>query len=376
MKNVKKRNHRKQKGQKLRNPEQEAVQNTAEKISRKTSEDRYSMSFLRNPEIGHNLMIWILLAAAFCAFSACLDIRFGLAAAVFSVGMIAVFLRMTCRRYELLADMSLEIDRILHGSSHFDLSCFSEGELAILSSEVYKMTVRLREQADTLKRDKVYLADSLADISHQIRTPLTSMNLIANFLSEEDLNRERRLQLARDLCRQLARIDWLITALLKISKLDAGAVQMAKAPVSVLELVNKSAEMVAIPMELRNQKLMIQGEEGVFPGDLSWCVEAVGNILKNCMEHTPSGGTVSVTMQDNSLFTEIVIRDNGKGFDREDIPHLFERFYRGKNAGENSFGIGLALSRMIIQKQNGTIRAGNAEDGGAEFVIRFYKTTI
>ena len=310
-------------------------------------------------------------------YSAWLDIRFCIAAVVFGVSLLMIYLIATWKRYQLLADLSLEIDRILHNSSHFDLSRFSEGELSILSSEVYKMTVRLREQADALKKDKTYLADSLADISHQIRTPLTSIHLIANFLAEDELDKGRRLNLTRDLLRQLSRVDWLITALLKISRLDAGSVQMAKERVSLFELVRKSAEMVSISMELRNQKLSVCGDEdGFFSGDMAWSVEAVGNILKNCMEHTPEGGTIAIDMMDNSLFAEIVIRDNGEGFEKEDIPHLFERFYRGKNANESSFGIGLALSRMIIQNQNGTILAGNAVGGGAEFTIRFYKTTI
>ena len=361
-------------------------------MKRKNRRDQnggYGMKFLRNPEIRRSLFIWTAMTAAFSVYAAWLDIRFGLAAAVFGFCLMGTAVWSTYKRYRLMTDMSLEIDRILHDSSHFDLSLFSEGELSILSSEVYKMTVRLREQADALQKDKIYLADSLADISHQIRTPLTSMNLIANFLSEEELSDERRMQLTRDLLRQLSRVDWLITTLLKISKLDAGSVQMVREPITALDLVNKAADLVTIPMELRNQKLVIRSEkEGHFSGDMPWCVEAVGNILKNCMEHTPAGGTVTVVIQDNSLFTEITIRDNGTGFDEKDIPHLFERFYKGQNASENSFGIGLALSRMIIQQHDGTIRAGNtmsheeeslqnsADCPGAEFVIRFYKTTI
>lgn len=334
-------------------------------------------NFLRNPEIWRSLIFWIFMAAVFIALSACLDFRFGILSAFFSLAFAGSFLGVTYLRYNQLAELSLEIDRILHDSTRFDLSRFAEGELSILSSEVYKMTVRLREQADALQKDKTYLADSLADISHQLRTPLTSINLIVNFLSEEELSDERRQQLTKELYRLLSRIDWLITTLLKISKLDAGSVQMASEPVLVQELVQKAADLIAIPMELRNQKLLVRGDEGAsYLGDMTWSVEAVGNILKNCMEHTPEGGTITVAIRDNTLFTEIIIRDNGNGFAKEDIPHLFERFYKGKNAGENSFGIGLALSRIIVQAQDGTIRAANGRNGGAEFILRFYKTTI
>lgn len=334
-------------------------------------------TFFRNPEIRRSLAIWSGMGILFTIISACMDLRFGLMTGLFSLFWIGVSLAITVKRYRALTDLSLEIDRILHGNSHFDWNQFSEGELSILSSEIYKMTIRLREQADALEKDKVWLADSLADISHQIRTPLTSINLIANFLSEENLTEERRYQLTKELFRLLSRIEWLITTLLKMSKLDAGAIQMVKEPVHALQMVQKAADLIAIPMELRNQKLVLRGTgREIFSGDMAWCVEAVGNVLKNCMEHTPEGGTLTVELRDNTLFTEIRIADTGNGFEKEDIPHLFERFYKGKNAGKDSFGIGLALSRMIVQAQDGIIQAKNGEHGGAEFVIRFYKATI
>lgn len=336
-----------------------------------------TMKILRNPEIRINFAVWILMALAFTGFCAWLDIRFGAAAAVFSLCLIVGFYRADCRRYGRLEEMSLEIDRILHGSSYFDLSRFEEGELSVLSGEIYKMTVRLREQADALLKDRMYLADSLADISHQIRTPLTSINLIVDFLSEDELSREKRLKLTRELMMQLSRIDGLITALLKLSRLDAGAVQMAEDAVCASELVKRAADTIAIPMELRSQKLVIRTiQDGYFTGDPVWCAEAMGNILKNCMEHTPESGTITIVIQDNSLFTEFVISDTGNGFSEEDIPRLFDRFYKGKNSDENSFGIGLALARTIIRAQNGTIQAKNGKKGGAEFTVRFYKTTI
>ncbi len=333
--------------------------------------------FLRNPEIRRNLVIWSFMAVCFTIAAAFLDVRFGLLSAAFSLFFMGSVLRETYLRYRQLAQLSLEIDKILHDNIRFDLSRFAEGELSILSSEVYKMTVRLREQADALQKEKDYLADSMADISHQIRTPLTSMNLIVNFLSEDTLSEERRLQLTKELFRLLSRIDWLITTLLKISRLDAGSVQMVREPVLLQDVVKKAADLIAIPMELREQKLVIQAEKGAgYLGDFAWSVEAVGNILKNCMEHMPEGGTITISIHDNTLFTELVISDNGSGFAPEDLPHLFERFYKGKNAKDDSFGIGLALSRMIVQAQDGTIRAANGKDGGAEFVLRFYKTTI
>lgn len=283
----------------------------------------------------------------------------------------------TFKRYKHIAELSHEIDKILHDSSKFDLNHFAEGELSILHSEIYKMTVRLREQADALKKDKTYLADSIADISHQIRTPLTSINLIANFLTDEDLSDERRISLAKDLLRLLSRIDWLISTLLKISKLDAGTVKFAKNPVKVTGLIRKAAEPLAIPMDLRNQKLVVKAKGNEhFIGDLPWTAEAVENVLKNCMEHTPHGGTITIEVKETPIYTELVITDTGTGIAPEDLPHLFERFYKGKNSKNNNVGIGLALSRMIVAAQNGTIKVENCKNGGACFTMRFYKCTV
>ena len=174
--------------------------------------------------------------------------------------------------------------------------------------------------------------------------------------------------------RQLDRIDWLISSLLKIAKLDAGTIFLRHDKISLKSLIDKAAEPLAIPMELKEQTIEAD-ISGSFIGDLSWTAEAVGNILKNCMEHMEQG-TIYVTTREKSLYSEIIIRDTGPGIDKNDIPHLFERFYKGTNSSEQSVGIGLALSRMIIVKQNGTIKAENYKSGGAVFTIRFYKGTI
>lgn len=191
---------------------------------------------------------------------------------------------------------------------------------------------------------------------------------------EPDLSPSGRKKLLQELTQLLSRIDWLVESLLKLSKMDAGTVRLQQAPVPVGALIQKAAEPLMIPMELREQSLTIHGESHVtFTGDFAWSQEAVLNILKNCMEHTPCGGCIQVSFSENAIFTEIIIEDNGPGFAKEDLPHLFERFYKGKTASQQSVGIGLALSRMIVSKQNGTLKAENrGGDGGARFVIKFY----
>ena len=160
-------------------------------------------------------------------------------------------------------------------------------------------------------------------------------------------------------------------------RLDAGTAKLAHDRVSVQELIRRAAEPLLIPIELRAQTLSVCcPEETAFTGDLQWSVEAVGNILKNCMEHTPEGGEITATAVENAIYTELRIADNGPGIDQEDLPHLFERFYKGRNAGEQSVGIGLALARMIVEEQNGALKAENLRSGGAAFTIRFYKGTV
>ncbi len=277
-------------------------------------------------------------------------------------------------RYRKISALAGEIDAVLHGREEIDLSKYNEGELSLLQSEVTKLFIRLREQADMLKDDKTRLADSIADISHQLRTPLTSVNLIASALLNPELDNEQRRGQIRDMQRQIDRIDWLISALLKIARLDAETISLRRDKIPLKQLIDKAAQPLAIPMELKGQVLK-QEVSGSFTGDLSWTAEAVGNILKNCMEHMQQG-VIYVNAKENTLYSEIIIRDTGSGIDKNDLPHLFERFYKGVNSSEQSVGIGLALSRMIIARQNGTVKAENHPSGGAVFTIRFYKSTV
>ena len=332
------------------------------------------MRLLKNKEV-RKALLWQLLSAAACAVCFRFDLRAGLTAVALSLLLMLIFCISTYKRYQRLSSLADDINQILHGDSSMDFNHYSEGELSILHSEIYKMTVRLREQQQKLLSDKKYLADSLADISHQLRTPLTSINLLVERLSASGLTDKCRHQLTNELYELLSRIDWLITTLLKISKLDAGTVSFNKETVSLETLIKKSCSPLLIPMELRGQELIIRAE-GNFYGDPAWTSEAVGNIVKNCMEHTPEGGRIEINAAENALYSEIVIKDNGTGISPEDLPHIFERFYKGKNSDGKSFGIGLALSRMIIAEQKGTVKAENRKNAGAMFTLRFYKGTV
>lgn len=334
------------------------------------------MKDLRNPELKRELLVYAVITVAAAIVGCCFAPLCGALALALGAALCAAHLHFARRRYRQMAELAQSLDRILHGQEDVLIAQSAEGELSILNSELHKMTARLKEQSDLLTAEKIRLTEAIQDIFHQIRTPLTSMNLFVSMLGAEDVPDERRLQLTRELKRQLERVQWLVETLLKLSKIDAGTAQFRRDSVSVRELIDAAADPLRIPMELREQTLTVLAADEQFTGDLSWTTEALSNLLKNCTEHTPAGGAVSVTATETALFTELAVEDNGPGFDRADIPHLFERFYKGKNASDASVGIGLALARSVVAAQNGTLTAANRPSGGARFTMRFYKTVI
>ncbi|WP_320945492.1 HAMP domain-containing sensor histidine kinase [Enterocloster bolteae] len=333
--------------------------------------------WLRNPEVRLQTGIHgVLLVTAAAAAAIIWDIGCALYAAALCLAGSGISLWFTAKRYDRLLQLSREVDRVLYGNDSMAGIPDEEGELAVLASKIYKMTIRLRDQAEELRTDKAYLQESLADISHQVKTPLTSIHMLLRQLKEEE-NEQERSRISRSIGSLLARIEWLIAALLKMASLESGTVVLKQELVLAGDVIQKAAEPLAVPMELKGQQLILKGQEGArYTGDFLWSVEALGNILKNCMEHTPAGGTVTVSTEENPVYTQIQVEDTGKGFSKADLKHIFERFYRGENACGDSVGIGLALSGMIIKEQKGTILASNRENGGARFCIRFYKGAV
>ena len=264
---------------------------------------------------------------------------------------------------------------MLHGSA-IQIDDQYEGELSILSDEISKMVIKLNEQTELLQKDKVRLTNAIADIFHQMRTPLTSINLSLTVLNDEHLSDDKALYYRRNIKKQLEKLHWLIETLLKMSKIDAKTAIFHRQEIFVKDILTKAMEPFAIPMELKEQKLILSCTNEKIYVDDQWTMEAFGNLIKNAMEHTPDGGTIQLIASENPLFTEIIIQDNGEGIPEEDIPYMFERFYKGKNAKPESVGIGLAFARMIITAQDGTISVRNNPNGGACFSVRFYKQII
>ncbi len=327
----------------------------------------------RNKEFRQAAVICLLTGAGMTAWGFSISREAGIPVFLSGVVFWTVFYLLTRARYRSIARICEQIDLVLHNTDHIYISEAREGELSILQSEIMKMTMRIREQNAALIREKEHLADSLADIAHQLRTPLTAMNLTLSLLEHDPEETERR-ELLRETEELLVRMDWLVTSLLKLSRLDAGIVVFHYTQTDAGGLVTCALRPFLISLELHNLTVYTDVPEGiVIYGDKDWLCEALRNILKNCMESAGDGGVIRIACTDNPLYTALTIRDSGTGFSQEDLHYVFDRFYRGKHSGESGYGIGLALCRTIILRHGGTVTAKNHREGGAVFTIRFPK---
>lgn len=287
------------------------------------------------------------------------------------------FYLFTLKRFRDIKKLSDYLASVYSGQPTMDIRDNTEGELSILKNDIYKVTLTLSELSVHLKKDKLYLAETLSNISHQLKTPLTSMFVMADLLNDPSLPREKREQFVGNILNQLKRIEWLVTSLLKLSKIDVQSVTFKKELVSVKKLVDRALEPLLIPMELKDQQLAISCNNNLMVTvDENWTAEAILNVIKNGIEHTPAGGTITIACEETPLYTQITITDSGKGIGPEDTPYIFERFYKGKNAGPDSIGIGLAMSKSILQSQSADIFMESELGVGTTFTIKFFKQMV
>ena len=267
------------------------------------------------------------------------------------------------------AVLSSYLDRIMEGQYDTLMQHDTGSEL---EDSIYKAVVLLREEREQAQKAKKNLADNMADLSHQLKTPAASIGLTLSLLKKKAWDEETKQDIGR-MEGQVGHLQHLVGSMLTLSRLDAGVLELEEKEFDLEEMLVDAVQPFVRQMEEKGICFGIQGADGIsLSGDFGWCSEAFGNIIKNCVEHTPEQGNIRIACQDNPIYTEIVIQDSGRGFDEADLSHLFERFYRGAGSSKDSAGIGLSLAKSIIEKENGTVTAENTQTGGAGFYIKFY----
>lgn len=304
-----------------------------------------------------------------------LNIVCGIICGVLGIGLTVLFTVYTAKRYKKLWQLNNYLSAVCAGNYNLSIGDNTEGELSILKNNLYKVIVLLNSQNDELKKEKTFLSDSMADISHQLKTPLTSMMVMSDLLLDET-DENKRKEFLSIITTQLDKIKWLITNLLKISKLDAGTTQFKKEDVSINDVLTQSLKPFGVTLDIKQIKVINTVEDFIFKGDSNWTCEAVENIIKNCIEHTNDGGTLTFYTQMTNIYNSLFIVDNGCGITKEDLPHIFERFYHGENSSSESVGIGLALAKTVLEKEKGDIIVSSKIGEGSKFEVRFYKAII
>ena len=294
---------------------------------------------------------------------------------LFSILWMTIIILYLRKRDKKIKQITNYINQIKNKKYDLNIEENTEDELSNLKNELYKITIMLKEESEISKKDKENLKMSVEDISHQLKTPLTSITIMLDNLKDNpNMEEKTKQKFIFEISKQVEWINWLVISMLKLSKLDANVVQFYDEKINLNKFIGEIIKNLEIPIEVKNQKIIIDGDENVsFIGDYKWQQEAITNIIKNCIEHNANNGTIYINYEENSLFTKITIRDEGEGIPKEDLKHIFERFYRGKNSSENSVGIGLALAKNIIEKNNGMINCKSELDKGTEFVIKYMK---
>lgn len=284
------------------------------------------------------------------------------------------FLKFNNKKDKEINKITKCIEEINRKNYRLELDDMSEDELSILKNEIYKTTITLKEAAENSNKEKLDLKDSLSDISHQLKTPLTSI-LIAldNIIDDPDMDKEVREDFIRDIKREITNINFLVQSILKLSKLDTNTVKFIIEDVYLKDIIDETKKNLSMLCDLKSVDLKVIVEDNpIIKCDFKWQTEAISNIVKNCIEHSEKKSTVTIKVSSNKVYEQIIIEDRGNGIGKEDLPHIFERFYKGKNSTPDSIGIGLSLSKTIIEKDNGTISV-ESDNNGTRFIIKYFK---
>lgn len=291
------------------------------------------------------------------------------------IAVTIVILSYNKKREEKISDINSYIGKVNSGNYELKIEENGEDELTKLRNELYKTTVLLRETAENSEKEKTNLSNSLTDISHQLKTPLTSIRImIDNIQNNPDMDEKTRNEFIEDISKQIDWISSLVISLLKLAKFDAGSIVMRDEEINVKKLIQNIISNLAILIDIKDIKIEENiSEQITLFADYNWQLEALTNIIKNCVEHSFGGGKIKIEAESNSVFTKIIITDEGEGIEKEDLNRIFERFYKSAKSSENSIGIGLALAKTIIEKERGYIKVESEVGKGTKFEIKYLK---
>lgn len=294
---------------------------------------------------------------------------------VLLLSFLAIFFFYLSRRQERIFTLCRYMEELSRGNYGLDIRDSGDDELSGLKSEVYKLTVVFREQAQRAVANKAALADSVADISHQLKTPLTSvMVLVDNLCENEDMDGVTRQRFLSEISRQISGVTWLVATLLKLSRLDAGVVELENKPLQLRDLAEEVCGKLELNAEWYQVELYADIPDTIrISGDGKWISEALLNVVKNAIEHSQAGSVVKLSAEENDVYTMLAVHNFGEEIPQEEQKHLFERFYRGGLAGADSTGIGLALAKEIIVRQGGYISVESSKEKGTTFCMKFLK---
>lgn len=294
---------------------------------------------------------------------------------IFGIASLSIFMRYVLIQEKELKEINKYIKEVNNKNYSLKIEDNKDGELSRLRNELYKTTVILREAAENSEEEKEKLSIAIADISHQLKTPLTSIRIMLDNISDNpDMPQEIREDFIQDISKQVEHMSSLVISLLKIAKFDAGAIKMENEEIDAKKLIDSVINNLAILIEIKEIEVITKiDEKAIFIADYKWQQEALTNILKNAIEHSQPKSNIYIIVENTSIFLKIKIKDEGQGIEQKDLKHIFERFYRAKNCNEDSIGIGLSLAKTIIEQNNGYIKATSEVGKGTLFEIKYIK---
>lgn len=294
---------------------------------------------------------------------------------IFGIASLSIFMRYVLIQEKELKEINEYIKEVNNKNYSLKIEDNKDGELSRLRNELYKTTVILREAAENSEEEKEKLSIAIADISHQLKTPLTSIRIMLDNISDNpDMPQEIREDFIQDISKQVEHMRSLVISLLKIAKFDAGTIKMENEEIDAKKLIDSVINNLAILIEIKEIEVITKiDEKAIFIADYKWQQEALTNILKNAIEHSQPKSNIYIIVENTSIFLKIKIKDEGQGIEQKDLKHIFERFYRAKNCNEDSIGIGLSLAKTIIEQNNGYIKATSEVGKGTLFEIKYIK---